>query len=559
MAEPIDPVTSVLTGHVSFYLLLAAVLTWPTAYAFLWLYADAVRRSMRSRAHGAQSTSVPRAYVPPVAVDAAGDGGAATIHELGDTGSVSGAASTLLSQLVSRPWRAAAVYAVAGALYGLVMAMAQLLAAGLELLPIRTLFLAWTFAWPVVLSVGIVAADTRRSKAALTACYFAGLLIIGAVEMPRSPDLTWPQVFGPWVLYDLPPTILMLTYLSRRVRAVGPLILTFIVLGLIGSDVALNAAGSSNAVLLRIVKITSPLGVGGTGTFYLLIGLGFALFGVVGWLALRWIRARYVAKQISDQSLTIDAVWVLFTIIFSMDLSFGHPLWTLAGVVSFAAYKGCVRIGFLHVMRRDPVARQGPVLLVLRSFSIGHDSEHLFDVVGRHWRRVGSMQMIAGIDLVSRTVEPHEFLDFVSGKLARRFIDSEEVLNRRISERDVAPDRDLRFRVNEFFCYDDTWKLTFARLVHDSDGVLMDLRGFSRQNAGCVFELHELARMIALERVVFVVDGRTDTALLARTLGNGNVGVFRLGALTGAHIRRLLRAMATATAPSTSAVPEVQV
>jgi hypothetical protein len=554
MTEPIDPVTSVLTGHVSFYLLLAAFLTWPTAYAFLWLYARAVRRSMRSRAHAAQPAGEAHAYAPRDGPDTEADGGtAATLHDLGDGAAVSDSANVLLTQLVSRPWRAAAVYVVAGIAYGAVMAVAQLLASGLEILPIRTLFLAWTFAWPAVLTVGIVAADTRRSKAVLTASYFAGLTIIGAIEMPRSPDLTWPQVFGPWVLYDLPPTILMLTYLSRRVRAVGPLILTFIVLGLIGSDVVLNAAGSSNAVLLRIIKITSPLGLGGSGTFYLLIGLGFALFGVVGWMALRWIRARYVAKQISDQSLTIDAIWMLFTIIFSMDLSFGHPLWTLAGVVSFAAYKMCVRIGFAQLMRRDPVPQKGPALLVLRSFSIGHDSEHLFDVVGRHWRRVGSMQMIAGVDLVSRTVEPHEFLDFVSGKLARRFIDSEEVLNRRISERDVAPDRDLRFRINEFFCYDDTWKLTFARLVHDSDAVLMDLRGFSRQNAGCVFELHELARMVALDRVVFVVDGRTDAVLLAQTLGNGNVGVFRLGALTATHIRQLLRAMARAAVSATSA------
>jgi hypothetical protein len=554
MADPIDPVTSFLTGHVSFYLLLAASLTWPTAYACLGLYARAVRRSMRSRAHDAQAPGE-RPDVPEDRPHTESDAGAATLHDLGDAAAGSDRVNALLTQLRARPWRAAAVYGVAGAAYGVVMAVAQLLASGLEILPLRTLFLAWTFAWPAVLSAGIVAADTRRSKAALTLCYFAGITLLGAIEMPISPDLTWPQVFGPWVLYDLPPTILMLTYLSRRVRAVGPLILVFILTGLIGSDVVLNAAGSSNAVLLRIVRITSAIGFGGDETFYLLIALGFVLFGVVGWMALRWIRARYVAKQISDQSLTIDAVWLLFTIIFSMDLSFGHPLWTLAGVAAFATYKLCVRIGFAWLGRREPVPENGPALLVLRSFSIGHDSEHLFDVVGRHWRRVGSVQMIAGVDLVSRTVEPHEFLDFVSGKLTRRFIDGEEVLNRRLSERDRAPDRDLRFRINEFFCYDDTWKLAFARLVHDSDAVLMDLRGFSHQNAGCVFELHQLARMIALDRVVFVVDGRTDTALLAQTLGPGNVGVFRLGALTGGHIVQLLRAIATATLAATSAVP----
>lgn len=556
MAEPIDPVTSVLTGHLSLYLLLAAFLTWPTAYGFLWLYARAVRRSMRSRAHDRQPAgALPVEVHPEMPADSAAAHNAATLHELGEASAGTEAARSLMTQLISRPWRAATVYAVAGGAYGLVMALAQLLAASLEVLPIRLVFLAWTFAWPVVLSIGIVAAGTRRSKAAVTAAYFGGLLMIGAVEMPMSPDLTWPQVFTPWVMYDLPPTILLLTYLSRRVRAVGPLIVAFILLGLIGSDVALGVAGSSDAYLRRIVHITSSFGLGGTGTFYLLVALGFVLFGMFGWAVLRWIRAQYLAKHISDQSLTVDAIWMLFTLVYSIDLVFGHPLWMVGGAAAFAVYKAIARVGFAWLARRDPVPPKGPALLVLRSFSIGHDSERLFDVIGRHWRRVGSIQMIAGVDLVTRTVEPHEFLDFVSGRLARRFISDEEVFNRRMSERDVAPDRDLRFRVNEFFCYDDTWKMAFSHLAHDSEAVVMDLRGFSRLNAGCVFELHELARVMPLDRVVFVVDTRTDEPLLAKTLGGGTAGVLRLKSITPESVRHLLRALAgAATASSAVAV-----
>ncbi len=114
----------------------------------------------------------------------------------------------------------------------------------------------------------------------------------------------------------------------------------------------------------------------------------------------------------------------------------------------------------------------------------GRDGERLFDVVDRFWRRVGAIQMIAGVDLARRTVEPHEFLDFISGKLARRFIDGPAELEQRMQERDSKPDRDLRFRVNDFFCYDDTWKMVLTRLARESDAVLMDLRGFTRSNAG---------------------------------------------------------------------------
>jgi hypothetical protein len=157
--------------------------------------------------------------------------------------------------------------------------------------------------------------------------------------------------------------------------------------------------------------------------------------------------------------------------------------------------------------------------------------------------------MIAGVDLARRTVEPHEFLDFMSGKLARRFIDGSATLEQRMQERDIRPDRDLRFRVNDFFCYDDTWKMVLSRLARESDAVLMDLRGFSRKNAGCVFELGELARVVPLERVVFVVDRRTDEQLLAETLGERRAGVYRLGSMNGHHIRELMRALAAAAVP----------
>jgi len=82
--------------------------------------------------------------------------------------------------------------------------------------------------------------------------------------------------------------------------------------------------------------------------------------------------------------------------------------------------------------------------------------------------------------------------------------------------------------------------------VHESDAVLMDLRGFTRQNAGCVFELHELARLVPLERVVFVTDRRNDETLLAEALGDHRVGVFRLGPMAGSRVRQLLYAVAAA-------------
>ena len=126
--------------------------------------------------------------------------------------------------------------------------------------------------------------------------------------------------------------------------------------------------------------------------------------------------------------------------------------------------------------------------------------------------------MIAGPDLVTSTVEPHEFLEFASGELAGRFVTGRPDLERRIAAIDRARDPDGRYRVNEFFCHADTWQITMHRLVEESDVVLMDLRSFSAANRGCVHELGELLEAIDLARVAFVVDRTTDRAFLETTL-----------------------------------------
>ena len=47
----------------------------------------------------------------------------------------------------------------------------------------------------------------------------------------------------------------------------------------------------------------------------------------------------------------------------------------------------------------------------------------------------------------------------------------------------------------------------------------MDLRGFTKANAGCVFELEQLSALGAAGRCVFVIDSTTDRALVEASLG----------------------------------------
>jgi hypothetical protein len=210
-------------------------------------------------------------------------------------------------------------------------------------------------------------------------------------------------------------------------------------------------------------------------------------------------------------------------------------------------------------------------LLLLRVFALGRRSERLYDAVGKQWRTVGSVQMIAGPDLATTTVEPHEFLDFIARKLARRFIDSGKSLDLRISQMDVEPDGDGRFRVTDFFCHDDTWKLTLARLAEESDAVLMDLRGFSAKNAGCVFEINELFNLVPLQRIVFVIDDSTDQEFMRETmkrawqqirerspnrrLSPGRVSLVRLSRWNGESVRTLLYAISVAASALSLGAP----
>ena len=218
---------------------------------------------------------------------------------------------------------------------------------------------------------------------------------------------------------------------------------------------------------------------------------------------------------------------------------------------------------FRRLYGRKQVIRPGTRLLLLRVFALGRESQGLFAALDKHWRHVGSIQMIAGPDLATTTVEPHEFLDFLRGRLARRFIDSQEALEVRLAEMDLERDQDGRFRVNDFFCREEAWRMTLCRLVDRSEVVLMDLRRFSPRNAGCIFEINTLIGVMPADHVVFVIDNTTDESFFRQTIrnawnqmppgsanrrrGSPTLRLIRLDALGRSQLRRILRALCIAS------------
>jgi hypothetical protein len=290
------------------------------------------------------------------------------------------------------------------------------------------------------------------------------------------------------------------------------------ILGVTGATFFVTLIGNHFKLLKVLSDFTYSIGLSATGTMIAFRLIGFAAFAILGWLILGSLRRLYEKKSLSEHSIMVDAIWLLFGIANSIDLVFGGRLWIFSGIAAFIVYK-LMGAGMFHLLRVHRRAKiNSPRLLFLRVFALGKRSANIFDALGRFWRSVGSIQMIAGPDLATAAVEPHEFFDFLSGKLDRRFIDSGRTLDLRIDQLDLQPDGDGQFRVTEFFCHDDTWKLTLARLADESDAVLMDLRAFSQANAGCVFEISELFNLVPLQRLVFIVDESTDQKFMRETM-----------------------------------------
>jgi hypothetical protein len=186
-------------------------------------------------------------------------------------------------------------------------------------------------------------------------------------------------------------------------------------------------------------------------------------------------------------------------------------------IAAYAVFVAVLSAGFRRV--HGAALCHAPVrLLLLRTFGHRWRSTRLLSALSARWRWIGSIQVIAGPDLAAATLEPHELLDFVRGRMDNRVVRVPSDIDLRFAELDLVPDRDGRYRVNDFFCSGDVWQATLRHLVAASDAVLIDLRGFETRHRGVIYELEQLVRLSALQRVVAIVDRTTSMDVLQHTL-----------------------------------------
>jgi hypothetical protein len=220
----------------------------------------------------------------------------------------------------------------------------------------------------------------------------------------------------------------------------------------------------------------------------------------------------YARKWAGDETLLIVQWWFVLTLTQAALLGTQGPVAAAAAFLPFAGD------GRRAARRRSMAAanlRRGPRTSIAAAH-VRRPAAQLSAAAGPDGvlAPVGSVELITGTDLATEVLEPHEFLDYLRGRLERHFVRDTADLDRRLGELDLRPDLDGRYRVNEMCCHADTWRPAVQALVSDVDAVLIDLRGLTASRTGVIHEIECLTALLPVERVVAITDATTDTAVL---------------------------------------------
>ncbi|MGE0099405.1 MAG: hypothetical protein AB7S86_13750 [Hydrogenophaga sp.] len=419
-------------------------------------------------------------------------------------------------------WRHLAVLSGLSLLIGVTQSvLALLFIYGGDLLsPGRALTLGLVYAWPMALTWGLMRRWSWWRTLLAIAIYLLAMLMLvtwrSVSPRPLTESFAW---LGGLVL--IPVTITLLIGASGRIRAVAPYLLPIFLL-LAGSSVI--------ALQLMVLGVNDPprwlvVLVETAGAWPAIVLLALAPWLLLAWPA--WAIARALArayrdKRFSDLWYLLAAYWLVVLVATALPALQGVGLAALTQLLPWLwiPLAGWGLRGWL-APRNAP-----PTLLVLRVFQQDATVQALFDRVVERWRLSGNTVLIAGTDLLSRTLDPDDLFTFLNGRLATRFIASDAQVADRLRSFDLAPDPDGRYRVNECYCFDSTWKAALAALVQQTDVVLMDLRGFHAGKLGCRHELGVLASASHLQRVVLLHDGSTERAVAEADVADAPSGRF---------------------------------
>ncbi len=398
-----------------------------------------------------------------------------------------------------------------GAFVGLSVLMAltrtlimQIVADGpITILTVSTLGAAYT--WPVVPVIAVLSRWRRRQLVGALLLWFAGAVAL--LTWRTTEAVSFAQIFQ-WMLFDIGLPLIVVTSLclGGATRAVGPWLAPLFILLSWSSQAGVD-------LLARLVDAQSPL-IDWLLRWFSPVA-GITLFALLPWVLAwwparaigRWLARAYAQRRISELFYLFTAVWVIALT--------GPALGAMADlgwatVVYFLPLLW-IPLGAWLMQRSIGARKTGrpPTLLVLRVFQQDANVQDLFDRVIERWRLTGNTVLIAGTDLVDRTIDADDIFTFLDGRLGERFIRQPADIPRRLAAFEWESDVDGRYRVNECYCHDSTWKVALSALLRISDVILMDLRNFQSSNEGCLHELRELGALPGDPRVVVLINEHT--------------------------------------------------
>ena len=558
-----------VSGKLTYVLLVgivdAAILSW---LALVW-YRRAVRRLMRRRVSGATTTG-------PSPDDASGAARPAVSASSAPTFAIfepDGRGGRGALPTIPGRRRLLIVYGVAAGLHALVITTFQLSHQG-EVSWVGAVGRWWVNTWPVVPAlIALLVLDWRQSLRLGGAFVGGGAVAIALLTLVsrglRGIIDTVPLTNTYWLLLLLgytaaAPLALLLVTGWRRIRAVAPLVLS--VTFLFGFAVVLFQTLMQHVLDVAAVRraiLSASAYTSAEGGYYGLFMLLILPIGGLAWWLLRGLAAAFEWKRFSDVQLMVDCWWLIVSAEETAVLSTQMGLWAIpVGLAAFVAYRTAVTIGLRGSVAAPAAA--GRRLLFLRVFGYRARTETMLDKVAQRWRFDGPVQLVAGIDVAARTVDPGDFLAFVGGRLANRYVAGPESLRERLGALDVVRDPDGRFRINDFYCHGDTWQPTVQALLDASDRVLMDVRSLSERNQGCRYELEQLVWRLPTDALVLVVDAGTDIARLGaildgawrvahdanRARGDGRFALVRVERAGRPEVRLILDCLRGARAPT---------
>jgi hypothetical protein len=554
------PTLDVNSGAIISVLGLAGVLTLIVGLGLMWFYRRAIKRYMLTAA-SKQKVDYFAAERIKSPLDLPAQRMAwsfQTIQSNQDKGQFTS------SQLASadQTFRLTACIYIAGALIFSVIASALMLfGQQVDLNFSRFSIYVLIYFWPIVFSLWFFFGPHRKNLIFIFSAYI-GVLLMFCI---RQYWLDTPAInlYGITVegFYQPILMVLMMTssisffllfFMNRYVRAVGPVILLSMLIvssGILCMQLILSSRKGAELWISLVASLENLFNIqpGFSLAFWLIFPVAAALMLPIAYRLIVLFCHRYQEKRFSEIILLNDAIWLLQTYFLCQELSNGEGLFFMSGLSAFVGYKLVTFFG-LRILGRKYADRIPARLLVLRVFNRERKQrrrvERFFKLLEARWRYAGSIQLIAAPDLASSTIDPGDFLAFINRKLREKYIFEPNDVKDRLATLDYLPDPDGRFRVNEVYCGNDTWRLVVQQLMAENDLIVMDLRYFSKNNQGCIFELQSLVDYVSFAKIVFLVNQDTDVDFLKQVIadrlqhteqtspnsaGVGNVSILKVG------------------------------